>query len=218
MPTLTEENYLKAIYHLTKDKDTVLVNELSRMLGVKMPSVNSMMKKFMEKDWVHFQSYKPIVVTPEGKKRAALVVRKHRLTEMFLVEKMGFAWDEVHEIAEEIEHINSEAFFEKIDHLLNFPKADPHGSPIPDKEGRVPHFNYIRLTELKNGEKGIFSALSEAPVELLNHLDTIALSLGALVEVLHVEPFDGSTTLKYAARTHILSKVVCERLLVERIP
>ncbi len=133
MNSLTEENYLKAIFHLISPQNTVTVNELSKLLKIKMPSVNSMMKKFADKNWVKYEPYQPICITDLGKKEAALVVRKHRLTEMFLVEKMGFGWEIVHEIAEQVEHIHSDLFFEKMDELLNYPKADPHGEPIPDK-------------------------------------------------------------------------------------
>ena len=137
MITLFEENYLKAIFHLANEKNQVGINEISKFLSIKMPSVNNMMKKFAERKWVIYESYKPLIVTAVGMKEAALVVRKHRLTEMFLAEKMGFGWEQVHEIAEQIEHIDSDIFFDKIDELLNYPKIDPHGSPIPDKEGNT---------------------------------------------------------------------------------
>lgn len=120
--TLTEENYLKAIFHLISAENTVTINEISKFLMVKMPTVNNMMKKFSEKGWVIYESYKPLIVTETGRKEAALIVRKHRLTEMFLVEKMNFGWESVHEIAEQLEHIHSVLFFDKMDELLNFPK------------------------------------------------------------------------------------------------
>ena len=113
MISLTEENYLKAIFHLISDNNTVTINELSKFLNVKMPSVNNMMKKFADKKWVIYESYKPLRITDSGKMQAALVVRKHRLTEMFLVEKMNFGWENVHEIAEQVEHIQSDLFFDK---------------------------------------------------------------------------------------------------------
>ena len=119
MNSLTEENYLKAIFHLIDTEQKVTVNELSKFLNIKMPSVNSMMKKFAQKNWVVYESYKPIKVTNIGVIEAARIVRKHRLTEMFLVEKMGFGWENVHEIAEQLEHIQSEDFFDKMDEILN---------------------------------------------------------------------------------------------------
>ena len=117
--TLTEENYLKAIFHLTTNQNTVAVNEISKYLDVKMPTVNNMMKKFAEKKWIIYESYKPIIITDLGKKEAALVVRKHRFTEMFLVEQMNFGWENVHEIAVQLEHIHSNIFVDKMDELLH---------------------------------------------------------------------------------------------------
>src|ERR1039457_2504409 len=137
MISLTEENYLKVLYNLSNEAGEVNVNEISKGLKIKMPTVTSMMKKLAEKKLVHYESYKPLRLTAMGKKEAGLIIRKHRLTEMFLVEKMGFGWEGVHDIAEQIEHIKSPEFFEKMDGLLGYPKIDPHGSPIPDKNGRM---------------------------------------------------------------------------------
>ncbi len=138
MFTLAEENYLKGLFHLANEHGEVGVNDLSRHLGIKMPTVNSMVKKLSDKGLVHYESYKPLRLTLTGRKEAALIIRKHRLTEMFLVEKMGFGWEHIHEIAEQVEHIKSPEFFEKMDELLGYPTTDPHGSPIPDKHGRMP--------------------------------------------------------------------------------
>lgn len=215
MISLNEENYLKAIYHLTKDKQTVSVNEISKFLHLKMPSINSMMKKFAEKNWVIYESYKPITITEEGKRRAALVVRKHRLTEMFLVQQMGFGWDEVHEIAEQIEHIKSDIFFDKIDQLLDFPKVDPHGSPIPDKMGNIIEQNYRKLSECKVNEQVKFVALSESSNELLKYLNQKNLSLNTTIEIRHIEAFDQSMEVSYNGNTHVFSSLVCEKLLIQ---
>lgn len=216
MTTLTEENYLKAIYHLTEKNQTVSVNELSKFLKIKMPSVNSMMKKFAEKNWVIYETYKPLQITREGRKRAALVVRKHRLTEMFLVDKMGFGWEQVHEIAEQIEHIKSELFFEKIDELLDYPKTDPHGSPIPDKNGNIIKLNYLKLSECKPEQTVVFKALSESPNDLLNYLNQKNLALKTMIEIISIEPFDKSITVNYNGKQEIFSNLVCEKLLVEK--
>ena len=135
--TLIEENYLKALFHLQDEKGEVGVNELSKALDVKMPTVNSMVKKLAEKSLLHYETYKPVKLTDKGKRVAASVISKHRLTEMYLVERMGFAWDEVHEIAEQMEHIDSPKFFQKMDELLGFPSFDPHGSPIPKEDGSI---------------------------------------------------------------------------------
>ena len=171
MNSLTEENYLKAIFHLLDSENQVTVNELSKFLQIKMPSVNSMMKKFADKNWVIYETYKPIKVTELGRKEAAIVVRKHRLTEMFLVEKMGFGWENVHEIAEQLEHVHSEDFFDKMDEILNFPKVDPHGEPIPDKDGIIITQNLKKLrvsSKLSQEKFAEFISLSEASVIIVS--------------------------------------------------
>src|SRR6187402_3263625 len=151
MHSYTEENYLKALFNMANDKGEVSPNELSKHLGIKMPTVNSMMKKLAEKKLVYYESYKPLKLTEKGKKEAGLIIRKHRLTEMFLVQKMEFGWEEVHEIAEQIEHIQSPVFFEKMDLLLGYPKIDPHGSPIPDKNGKMHWKPHAKLSQFKPG-------------------------------------------------------------------
>ena len=215
--TLSEENYLKAIFHLIDGQNQVTVNEISKFLNIKMPSVNSMMKKFADKNWVIYESYKPLTITKEGKIQASMVVRKHRLTEMFLVEKMGFGWEQVHEIAEQIEHLKSELFFDKIDELLNYPKVDPHGSPIPDKNGEIIEHNYKKLSECKEGEIFRFKSISESTKEFLYFLNQKNLALDTEIEILFKEEFDRSLTVKYLGKTEVFSHIVGEKLLVESL-
>ena len=217
MKSLNEENYLKAIFHLIDKDDTFTVNELSKMLNIKMPSVNSMMKKFSQKNWVIYESYKPIKITALGKKEAAHVVRKHRLTEMFLVEKMGFGWEVVHEIAEQLEHIHSEIFFDKMDELLNYPKVDPHGEPIPDKQGNIIQQNLTKLSECKAGETVILSAVIDSSDEFLTYLNHRNLSLNSELKILEVEKFDQSMKIEFSGKTEILSEIVCDKILVQKI-
>ena len=217
MKSLNEENYLKAIFHLIDKDDTFTVNELSKMLNIKMPSVNSMMKKFSQKNWVIYESYKPIKITALGKKEATHVVRKHRLTEMFLVEKMGFGWEVVHEIAEQLEHIHSEIFFDKMDELLNYPKVDPHGEPIPDKQGNIIQQNLTKLSECKAGETVILSAVIDSSDEFLTYLNHRNLSLNSELKILEVEKFDQSMKIEFGGNTETLSKMVCDKILVQKI-
>ena len=217
MKSLNEENYLKAIFHLIDKDDTFTVNELSKMLNIKMPSVNSMMKKFSQKNWVIYESYKPIKITALGKKEAAHVVRKHRLTEMFLVEKMGFGWEVVHEIAEQLEHIHSELFFDKMDELLNYPKVDPHGEPIPDKQGNIIQQNLTKLSECKAGNSAILSAVIDSSDEFLTYLNHRNLSLNSELKILEVEKFDQSMKIEFDGKTETLSKMVCDKILVQKI-
>ena len=138
MASQTIENYLKAIYLSAHPGGTVTTSELAEALGVRLPTVNSMVKRLGEKGLVKYEKYKPLMLTEAGVQQAAQIVRRHRLTEMYLVERMGFGWEEVHDIAEQIEHIKAQPFFDRMDELLEFPKFDPHGSPIPDKEGNIP--------------------------------------------------------------------------------
>ena len=218
MYTLTEENYLKALFNLSSDSGEVNVNELSKRLGIKMPTVTSMMKKLAEKKLVHYESYKPLRLTEKGRKEAGIIIRKHRLTEMFLVQQMGFGWEEVHEIAEQVEHIHSPVFFEKMDELLGRPKLDPHGSPIPDKNGKMEWKDYNKLSECKPGEVVRLAAVINTSVDFLKFLNGRQLHLGAKIKVKSVEPFDKTMVVGYDKRSsETFSHTVCERLLVERV-
>ena len=216
MNSLTEENYLKAIFHLLDSENQVTVNELSKFLQIKMPSVNSMMKKFADKNWVIYETYKPIKVTELGRKEAAIVVRKHRLTEMFLVEKMGFGWENVHEIAEQLEHVHSEDFFDKMDEILNFPKVDPHGEPIPDKDGIIITQNLKKLSECKVNDMVILTSVTISTDDFLNYLNQRNLALGEEILIKNIDKFDGSMQIEFSDRTEVLSKMVCEKLLVKK--
>ncbi|WP_333853195.1 metal-dependent transcriptional regulator [Epilithonimonas sp.] len=215
MNSLTEENYLKALYHLVNENDEVSVNDLSRQLNIKMPSVNSMIKKFADKNWVKYESYKPIKLTESGKKEASLIVRKHRLTEMFLVEKMGFGWENVHEIAEQLEHIHSDIFFDKMDEILNYPKVDPHGEPIPDKDGNVIQPDLKKLSKCRENETVELASVTTSSEEFLNFLNKRNLSLGTEIKVLQKEDFDQSIKVSYNGQEENFSKTVCDRLLVK---
>lgn len=215
MISLTEENYLKAIFHLINEENTVTINEISKFLNVKMPSVNNMMKKFAERKWIIYESYKPLKITDSGKKQASLVVRKHRLTEMFLVEKMNFGWESVHDIAEQIEHIQSAVFFDKMDELLNYPKFDPHGEPIPDKDGNIIDQHLKKLSSCKVTDSIIFTAVTVSDDDFLSFLTAKNLELGQNIEILAIEKYDESMTVKIENAVVILSKVVSEKILVK---
>jgi len=217
MVSLTEENYLKALLSLAKEKGEVNVNELSKHLGIKMPTANSMMKKLAEKKLVIYESYKPLRLTEKGRKEAALIIRKHRLTEMFLVEKMGFGWEQVHAIAEQIEHIHSQDFFEKMDELLGYPKFDPHGSPIPDKNGKMEWISYEALTNCSVGDNVQLAAVLDSSDTFLKFLNSKNLQLGAKLSINSIEAYDGSMTLSYGnKKEEVLSAIVCAKLLVKK--
>ena len=210
-----EENCLKAMLLLSADTGNTGVNELSKRLGIKMPTVNSMVKRLADKKLVHYESYKPLELTTNGKKEAALVLRKHRLTEMFLVEKMGFGWEEVHAIAEQVEHIQSPRFFEKMDQLLNHPKLDPHGSPIPDPSGKLEWRQYNKLSECNAGDRLTIVGVTHSADDFLLFLNSRELRLGLAITVKKVEAFDNSMTVGYDKHpTEHFSRTVCEMLLV----
>lgn len=216
--SLVEENYLKALFCLSNEKGEVNVNDLSKHLDIKMPTVTSMMKKLATKKLVHYQSYKPLKLTNKGNKEAALIIRKHRLTEMYLVEKMGFGWEQVHEIAEQIEHIKSAEFFAKMDELLDYPKLDPHGSPIPDKDGNLIWKEYNKLSECYAGDKVKVSAVIHTSDEFLKFLNSKDIHLGLLMTIVSIESFDQTMVVRYANHSsESLSHIVCERLLVEKV-
>lgn len=214
----TEENYLKALFTLENLKGEATVNELSKSLDIKMPTVNSMMKRLSEKGFILYESYKPIRLTDTGKKEAALIIRKHRLTEMYLFERMDFGWEEVHDIAEQIEHIQSPAFFAKMDELLGYPTVDPHGEPIPDKNGVIKAKDFKKLSECKEGDRVKFMAVSNSSEELLKFLNSRELILGTEIKIMTIEEFDDSIAVNYSGdKVETLSSKVCEKLLVESI-
>lgn len=217
MNSLTEENYLKALFNIANKDGEVSVAELSKSLELKMPTVTSMVKKLARKKLVHYESYKPLRLTEKGKKEAGLIIRKHRLTEMFLVDKMKLGWEDVHDIAEQIEHIQSPVFFEKMDEMLDFPKLDPHGSPIPDREGKVVWKYYNKLSDCEPGETVKLSAVINTSSEFLKFLNARDMRLGLKIKIKSKEPFDNSIVVSYGKRqSESLSNIACERLLVEK--
>ncbi len=217
MNSLTEENYLKSLFNIANKDGEVNVAELSKSLDLKMPTVTSMVKKLAKKKLVHYESYKPLRLTEKGKKEAGLIIRKHRLTEMFLVDKMKLGWEDVHDIAEQIEHIQSPVFFEKMDELLGFPKLDPHGSPIPDRDGKVIWKDYNKLSDCGAGETVKLAAVINTSSEFLKFLNAREMRLGLRIKIKSIEPFDNSMVISYGKRqAETLSNVACERLLVEK--
>ncbi|MDF2157640.1 metal-dependent transcriptional regulator [Algoriphagus sp. CAU 1675] len=215
MASTTEENYLKALFNLANPQGEVNISELAHQMQVSMPTVNSMVKNLQKQGWVIYEKYKPVLLTPEGKKTAALVIRKHRLTEMFLVTKMGFGWEEVHEIAEQVEHIHAQKLFERMDEMMGYPTVDPHGSPIPDKLGRMQEIHYKNLSQAKAGQEVLLAALADSSTEFLQFLNSRNLSLGMELKVVSKEPFDQSMVVSYEGKSaETLSEKVCEKLLV----
>lgn len=218
MASPTVENYLKALLALADESGKVSASDLGRSLGVSTPSVNSMVRKLDERGLVHYAKYQPLKLTKEGKKAAALVIRKHRLTEMFLVEKMGFGWEEVHTIAEQIEHVESPAFFSRMDELMGHPTVDPHGSPIPDKEGKIDVREHRNLAACGAGESVRIIGLAHSSNEFLHFLNQRGIKLHSHLTVAAKEDYDGTLTVQLEEKQAlVLSKIVAEKLLVEKV-
>lgn len=215
MATITIENYLKALYNLNQESSAISLTDLSKEMNVSAPTVNNMIKKLQDKGWVAYQKYKPIKLTKEGAIQAAAIIRKHRLTEMFLVKIMGFGWEEVHEIAEQIEHIKSDDFFDRMDELLGFPKTDPHGSPIPDKNGQIIEQHYKTLAQIEPNVKVTIVALKNSSFELLDYLNNKKIKLGDTIQIISIEPFDKSCSILLEETVRMtMTQQVCSCLLV----
>jgi DtxR family Mn-dependent transcriptional regulator len=212
--TVTEENYLKAIYKYMQRDGAVSTTLLSQELATSPASVTDMAKKMSEKGLVVHQPYRGVTLTDEGERLALKVIRKHRLWEVFLVEKLEFSWDEVHETAEELEHIHSPELIEKLDQFLNFPRFDPHGDPIPDEHGTIHERNTVPLLEVAPGQEvSIAAVLMDSP-EFLRYLDRLHFTIGTRLEVLEHIPFDDSRLLRSNGRELIINRAVAENILV----
>ena len=193
MLSITEENHLKAIFHLSSDgnKD-VSTNGIADSLKTKAPSVTDMLKKLSEKKLVSYKKYQGSFLTADGRKTALNIIRKHRLWEVFLVNKLNFNWDEVHDIAEQLEHIKSEKLINELDKFLDYPAKDPHGDPVPNPAGFIKYTTKLVLSDLAIGETGKFVGIKDSSSTFLKLLDKRKISLGSNIKVLHQEDFDQS--------------------------
>jgi DtxR family Mn-dependent transcriptional regulator len=216
MQSYTEENYLKVIYHLSVISNPVQTNAIAERIQTKAASVTDMLKKLSEKELVDYVKYQGVTLTEKGKLTAISIVRKHRLWEVFLVEKLNFKWDEVHEVAEELEHIKSTLLVERLDEFLEFPKVDPHGDPIPDKHGNFADLSFVKLSKLKVGDKGTITGVSEHSSPFLKHLEKLGLTLGKKIEVSEIIDFDGSVELLIEQQKINISREVAKHILINK--
>lgn len=215
MHSFTEENYLKAIYKLQETNgEVVATSALAQVMGVHSPSVTDMLKRMASKKLVIYQKSKGFKLTEKGRQVAVGIVRKHRLWEVFLVDKLGFRWDEVHNIAEELEHIQSELLVNKLDAYLGYPKADPHGDPIPDENGKLKKVKTQPLTSAPLKKKVTIIALGNSSDEFLRYLDKIGITIGDTIEVSEIEDFDKSVTILHKKSSFSLSNEAANFLLV----
>ena len=213
--TLTEENYLKALHRLSQSGDPISVKRIAALLDIKMPTVNSMVKNLSEKKLIKYEKYKSIELTEKGRKQALLILRKHRLTELFLKDVMGLGWEEVHDIAEQIEHLQSDLFFNRVDEMLGYPKFDPHGEPIPDSQGKLPQLKTTPLSLCQPGKKYQLSGVLNNDASFLTYLNSVDLKLGSQIEIVTVQEFDKSMAVKLNGKNKtVFSALICQNLLV----
>ena len=213
MVTLSEENYLKAIYHLgNQGGDTVSTNAIAEQIDTKASSVTDMIKKLAEKELANYIKYQGVSLTESGRLTARSVIRKHRLWETFLVNKLNFSWHEVHDIAEQLEHIKSEKLIDKLDDFLENPTHDPHGDPIPDKDGNYTKIKSKSILDIKTGSQGVLISVKDSSKAFLKYLNKNELALGDTIKIIDFEPFDDSYTIETNSKTMTISKDVAENL------
>ncbi|UOB15973.1 metal-dependent transcriptional regulator [Abyssalbus ytuae] len=218
MTTQSEENYIKAIFHLTGVKnESVSTNAIAEEMETKASSVTDMIKKLSDKDLVKYKKYQGVQLTEKGRLLGAKIIRKHRLWEVFLVEKLNFSWDEVHDVAEQLEHIKSEKLVEELDSFLEFPKVDPHGDPIPDKNGKIRQQEKVLLSACKLKEKGLLVGVKNSSSEFLQYLDKIKIALGDVLEIIEKEPFDNSMIIKTRHGEINISALIANNIFIKKL-
>ena len=216
MVTFSEENYLKAIYHLGKHGSTsVSTNAIAERMETKASSVTDMIKKLADKNLVNYKKYQGVNLTEQGRLTAVSVIRKHRLWEVFLVDKLSFSWDEVHEVAEQLEHIKSEKLIDQLDALLDFPTEDPHGDPIPDKHGVIKKTEKVLLSQVEPDTLCICVGVKDSSSQFLRYLDKNNIALGTSIKVISKELFDESMKLIIDQTERTISKEVSNNLYVK---
>lgn len=218
MLSQAEENYIKTIFAIESELGTgVNTNLIAERMQTKASSVTDMLQKLAEKKLVDYRKYQGVNLSGKGKKMAASIVRRHRLWETFLVEKLHFSWDEIHDVAEQLEHIQSEKLIDQLDDFLGFPRVDPHGDPIPDKEGNITKRNKVKLSALKENEESILLSVKNTSVDFLRYLDTKNIALGSSIKIIAIEPFDGSVEIETNSERIIISANVAENLYLKNL-
>jgi DtxR family Mn-dependent transcriptional regulator len=211
----SEENYLKTIYHLQTKDDNVTTNELAEKLHTRPASITDMMKKLKTRKLVNYQPYQGFRLTPEGKKVALGIIRRHRLWEFFLAEKLKFNWDEVHEVAEQLEHVSSKKLIDKLDEYLDHPKFDPHGDPIPDTNGKMETGKQISLSELSINKTARICFIANQSGLLLEHLNEKKINIGTSIVVKRKFSFDDSLEIKLDSKLLTISDQLAKNIFVK---
>tara|TARA_B100000767_G_scaffold208745_1_gene195705 strand:+ start:1234 stop:1905 length:672 start_codon:yes stop_codon:yes gene_type:complete len=216
--TQTEENYLKAIFSLSLEASkAVSTNAISEQLATKASSVTDMVKKLSEKKLVNYKKYQGVALTVLGREIAVKIIRKHRLWEVFLVKHLDFSWDEVHDVAEQLEHVKSIKLVKQLDAFLEYPTHDPHGDPIPDADGNIPVHTDLVLASLDVGASCIIIGVKDTSTSFLKYLDSSGITLGTEIALLHKEDFDNSMSLQMGAKQLSVSHQITKNLLVKKI-
>jgi DtxR family Mn-dependent transcriptional regulator len=217
MYTLSEENYLKAIYRLSQDKDEKITPKaISDALGNNPASVVDMIRKLVDKELIDYDKKKGVRLTVQGQKNAVIIVRRHRLWEVFLLEKLGYQWDEIHDIAEELEHIKDSTLADRLDEFLGFPEYDPHGDPIPKANGKVPRSYSLTLANLKEGANCRVAAVRDTSSTFLQYLLKLEIGIGTNIRLIEKIPFDGSLVISIAGKDQTtVSQKFGESILVD---
>jgi len=217
--TITEENYLKAIFKLSeKQTKNISTNNIAAEIKTTAASVSDMIRKLSEKKLVNYEKYYGVQLTDKGRKTAIALIRRHRLWEVFLVDKLQFNWDQVHEVAEELEHVSSPLLITRLDAFLDSPKFDPHGDPIPDENGKILYHEETTLEQLKPKEKAIIVSVEDQSSSFLQYLDKNKLSIKSKIEVLAYSDYDKSMTIRINnADTIFISEKVGKNLVVKKI-
>lgn len=216
MLSTSEENYIKAIYYLSPNgNNSVSTNAIADSLKTKPASANSMINKLAKQSLVIYKKYNGATLTPSGKKEALKIIRRHRLWEVFLVEKLNFNWDEVHEIAEQLEHVKSTLLVARIDAFLNFPKLDPHGDPIPSADGEINTQRHDLLFDSKKLKQVIVTGVKDSSDIFLKHLNKLNISLGTRIDIIEENEFDNSLEIKINNSTMIVSKEISQNIYVK---
>lgn len=212
-----EENYLKAIFKISeKEAKAASTNAIAAELQTTAASVTDMLKRLAEKNLIAYEKYRGVELSGEGNRLATALIRKHRLWEVFLVEKLGFAWDEVHDLAEQLEHVQGDDLVDRLDNFLGHPKFDPHGDPIPDAQGRWAFRPQSLLSTLKPGDRGVVTGVDDHSPAFLQYLDQLGLSLGAQLELIERIPYDQSLRIRTQdGREITLSEKVGQNLYVK---
>jgi len=216
IPNSSQEDYLKAIYHLEQEMGTnVSTNAIAVRVQTKASSVTDMLKKLAARNYVHYERYYGVELTSAGREMAIDIIRKHRLWESFLVDKLDFSWDEVHEVAEHLEHIRSEKLIAALDRFLGYPKLDPHGHPIPDRNGNFIGIDKTLLSDCQKGTRIRITGVKDPSKPFLKYLDNQNLKVGSIVEICGKEEFDNSLEIKVLNRLLSISDKTASNLYIE---